>query len=314
MTQITKVRSAYERGLLTVEGKTLNEWNGMSKKEREQSKSFQDLLEILKECNEQEIAEIEAALENPDLVEGELKVHERKDGSTHNSWKPYMCKGMNRKRLENCNERNYEEAAHERLEAKIEDLLKQSDDGHFFTIVRPSRAERGFALMEENDWEYIYLHYYGGHDSGGIEEATLLRKDGTETAMDWECEDIRKKCPRILTWNTNILYPKVTGQGQTVASEVSVFFVKKEETHFGGRPYWHSPAHSLSTTIDNPITDAVGSEFHSWAGDWSADGTLVWDLRKKVDGEKNPDYRVKPSLNYEITEYVHKTETIENSV
>ena len=314
MTQITKVNSAYERRLLTVEGKTLDEWNEMSKKEREQTKSFKHLCTILAECNEREIAELEAELKNPDIEEGTLEVNDRDDGSSWNRWQPYNCKGQKRERLDGCNARNYEEAAHERLEEKIVTLLEQSDDGHFFTIVEKSRAERGFALMEENDWEYIYLHYYGGHDSGGIEEATLLRKDGTETDMNWECKDILKKCPRILTWDTDILYPTVTGQDETVTGEVDVFFVKKETTPYGGNPYWHSPVHSLSTTIDNPITDAVGDKFLSWAGDWSADGTLLWDLRKKVDGKKNPDYRAEPSLNYEITEYVHKTETIEISV
>ena len=314
MEQITKVSSVYDRRLLTVEGKTLDEWDKMTKEEREQTKSYKTLFDSLKEVNESEIAELEAELEDPDRVEGKEKVHKRQDGSTWTSWEPWNCKGQSRERLANVKARNYEEETHSRLEKKIQELLEQSDDGHFYTITEPARYKRGFALMEENDWEYIYLRYYGGHDSGGIEEAELQCKgeDAFSLTPAWELDEIVKQCPRILTWTTDL--ELLTPRNPPAACEVDTFFIKKIKPTYGGGPYWHSPVSTLQTVVDNPISDAIDNEFYSWAGDWSADGTLVWDLRKEIDGEENPDYGKQPSLNYEISEYVSKTESIENSV
>ena len=320
MEQITKVSSVYDRRLLTVEGKTLDEWDKMTKEEREQTKSYKTLFDSLKEVNESEIAELEAELEDPDRVEGEKQVHKRENGSTWTSWEPWRCKGQSRERLADVKARNYEEETHSRLEQKIAELLKQSDDGHFYTITEPARYKRGFALMEENDWEYIYLRYYGGHDSGGIEEAELQCKgeDAFSLTPAWQLDEIVKQCPRILTWTTDTLFMTERGEGtelsRTHSCEVDTFFVKKGKPKYGGNLYWHNPVETLQTVVDNPISDAIDNEFYSWAGDWSADGTLVWDLRKEVNGEENPDYGKQPSLEYEISEYVQKTESIENSV
>jgi hypothetical protein len=202
-------------------------------------------------------------------------------------WKPWNSRGAVEQTIEKCKERNYEESAHERLDEVITRLTEESDDGHFATINIEERHIRGFQIMEDNDWEYVALHYSGGHDEGGVDEAYLLLKDGTEIEMGWDPMELLAACPRILGW-----------QGcwkATVTHEAGMQFFHKTSRTWNN---WHNPTAVLATTTDNPFMDSIDDQFGSWAGDWRADGNLNWDNRKKIDGKENPDYRGHPSLEF----------------
>jgi hypothetical protein len=312
MTHITET-SAYERHLLLVEGKPLNEWNNMAKEEREQTESFRFMVETLQNCNEAEIAEQEKLLEDSDLVDGELESTKVIDGKTYNSWKPWNCRGATKERLETCKARNYEESAHERLDEVITRLTEESDDGHFVTITNEERHERGFQIMEDNDWKYVYIQYSGGHDSGGIDEARIDLKDGTAIDIGWEAEALLAVCPRILSWMPGHPSDRVPLDldhdidGQDYAGQVigqaDRFFDHRPVDAWGNRFYWHSPCRSLAAITDNPFMDPIDDQFSSWAGDWQAHGQLEWDNRKKIDGKGNPDYRKRPSLEFDWQVY-----------
>ena len=96
--------------------------------------------------------------------------------------------------------------------------------------------------------------------------------------------------------------------------------------------HWNK-SHKFS--ILNPLTDPIDEKFGSWAGSWSAQGNLIWDLRKEIKNSKrassysnldwiqiseefelgammpNPDYKKTPDLYYSVTEYVEYSANID---
>ena len=179
--------------------------------------------------------------------------------------------------------------------------------------------------MKELGLSYCDFEYNGGHDSGGIEGATIIDDKGHTLAdNDYNFEEIFKECRPNFKGEEADAILNAENRSELPIS-LNMLFRDTEN-------YWNK-SHEFNT--HNPLTAPIDDKFGSWAGSWTAQGKLIWDMRKEIKNSKrassysnldwiqiseefelgammpNPDYKKTPILKFDVTEYVEYSASID---
>ena len=278
-----------------VEGKSLTEWVALSSDEMKETESYKYALNFFQRKDERVIADMEAIINDPS----------KKHGDPENP--RYDTKLWAKQRIAQIAEQTPEEQSTDSLAgiiANLHDPLEECggvvssgafDDNNFNMKPKGGTLALGYAALERAGWKKCEIDYSGGHDSGGIDLITITKNNGEVLEVAWQdFEEALKPAslPRLAP-SSGWPAPKIPHEIEDEAIQIPMFYIAVE-----GESY--HPCH-IRIVTENALTLPVEQTFGSWAGNFDAQGTLVWDL----DNKEEELY-----LEYEITEYVSKQEII----
>lgn len=295
-----------------IEGLTLDKWHMMTDDELVQTKSYQWIFALNDKDNAESIEKLSKKLESSDWPE-------------YNSEREWESKSNLRRQLDLQEQKDVSDYSLNEVRSEIRNLSRMLPNGIAIIDSETKVSERGWALMKELGLSYCDFEYNGGHDSGGIEGATVIDDKGhTLVENEYNYEEIfREGRPTFKGKEADAI---LNAENRSELP-ISLNMLFRETGH-----HWNK-SHKFS--ILNPLTDPIDEKFGTWAGSWSAQGNLIWDLRKEIKNSKratsysnldwiqiseefelgammpNPDYKKTPVLHYTITEYVGYSASID---
>jgi len=304
----------YEQMIVLFEGKTLNEWNDMSDDELKATESYKVALEYFEDDKTRLIERYENDLATKNYPE-------------YNDDRKWESRSYLKERIFKAKEKDSPQDALERIKQVLESVSKSIPQGIAYDTDK-SLVERGWALLDSQGWAYAVVHYNGGHDDGGIESVEIETVDGEQKNIDsWgEIDDLTERCMQI--WTNRKELEVDEGFDQKVC-----LLVARAPQQWGSGECLKTPNFSR----DNPLFDPIEEKWGGWAFDARVYGTITWDNRKHIlnsrrdgynggevkmipiDDSKsmdemiaNPSYRKEPVLEFEQTEMVSYTSSIDD--
>lgn len=300
-----------------IEGLTLDKWRMMTDDELVQTKSYQWIFALNDKDNTETIGKLKKNIETSKWPE-------------YNSERSWESKSNLRSQLDYQEQKDVSDYSLNEVRNEIRSLSQKLPNGIAIIDSETKVSERGWALMKELGLSYCDFEYNGGHDSGGIEDATIIDDKGhtlIENQYDYE-EIFREGRPTFKGKEADAILNAENRSELPIS--LNMLFRETEQ-------YWNK-SHKFS--ILNPLTDPIDEKFGSWAGSWSAQGNLIWDMRKEIKNSKrasryspgvnsnldwiqiseefelgammpNPDYKKTPILTYDVTEYVAYSASID---
>ena len=298
-----------------IEGLTLDKWRMMTDDELVQTKSYQWIFALNNKENTERIGKLKKDIETSKWPE-------------YNSEREWESKSNLKGQLDRLEQKDASLDSLNQVQNEISSLSRMLPKGSAIIDSATKVSERGYALMKELGLSYCDFEYNGGHDSGGIEGATIIDDKG-HTLVDgtdgYEEIIIREGRPNFRKGKEVDAILNAENRSELPIS-LNMLFRETAEN------YW---VRSHSFSHHNPLTDPIDEKFGSWAGSWSAQGNLIWDLRKEIKNSKrassysnldwiqiseefelgammpNPDYKKTPILHYNVTEYVEYSASID---
>ena len=295
-----------------IEGLTLDKWHMMTDDELVQTKSYQWIFALNDKDNTESIEKLKKNIETSNWSE-------------YNSEREWESKSYIRRQLDFQEQKDVSLYSLNEVRNEIRRLSGLLPNGIAIIDSETKVSERGWALMKELGLSYCDFSYNGGHDSGGIEGATIIDDKGhTLAENEYNYEEIFKEC-RPTFYGKEVDAILNAENRSELPISLNMLFKETEKS-------WNNN-HKFS--ILNPLTDPIDDKFGCWAGSWSAKGNLIWDIRKEIKNSKkahsytnldwiqiseefelgammpNPDYKKTPILHYDITEYVAYSASID---
>lgn len=295
----------YEQIDVLFEGKTLNEWNDMSDEELKATESYKVALGYYE-------FEKARAIEN---YENELATTDYPEYNDDRSWE---SRSHIKEMLFRAKERNPTEQATEHIKETLRSTSRAIPKGIAYDTDKPL-VERGWAMLDSLGWTFVSVNFNGGHDDGGVESVEIETVDGEDIDIhNWgEIDAITDGCKQI--WHNE--------------KELAGLLVKRVPSRWGSGEDLLTPSFSR----DNPLFDPIDEKWGGWAFNSRVYGHITWDNRKTlpnsrkkwvqgqgeieipIDDSKsmdemiaNPNYRKEPILEFEQTEMVSYTSSLDD--
>ncbi len=120
----------------------------------------------------------------------------------------------------------------------------------------------------------VAVRFSGGNDDGGVQYMELLKADGTKVPL----EPKYHSCTMYNNGGTRTLYYRAGEVWNAQGTYDLSGFTSEEITE---------------TQLYDALGEPVYSRYHTFAGDFYVDGSLIWDVVKetvKMDGEERRGY------------------------